>query len=120
MKKVAILINDIKQQYEGLHLSLGVSLNDLDVQMVVFSHEIANMDEAYRDNMEFLEETIEMLDEDAPELLSKIHEAAAAGNAEAIVSPAHTLKGMLSNFCADKAEQAALHSGRLSGYHIHV
>jgi hypothetical protein len=56
MKKVAILINDIKQQYEGLRLSLGVSLTDIDVQMVVFGHEIANMDEAYQDNMEFFDE----------------------------------------------------------------
>jgi hypothetical protein len=56
MKKVAILINDIKQQYEGLRLSLGVSLTDVDVQMVVFGHEIANMDEAYQDNMEFFDE----------------------------------------------------------------
>jgi len=56
MKKVAILINDIKQQYDGLRLSLGVSLNDVDVQMVVFSHEIANLDEAYQDNMQFLDE----------------------------------------------------------------
>ena len=59
-------------------------------------------------DIEFLEETVEMLDEDGPELLSKINEAAASGNAEAIVSPAHTLKVMLSDFCAEKAEQAAL------------
>ena len=56
MKKIAILINDIKQQYEGLRLSLGISLTDSDVQMVVLRHEIANMDEAYQDNMEFFDE----------------------------------------------------------------
>lgn len=56
MKKVAVLIKDIDQQYEGLRLSLGALLADVDVQMVVFNHEIANMDEAYHDNMEFLEE----------------------------------------------------------------
>jgi hypothetical protein len=56
MKKVAVLIKDIDQQYEGLRLCLGAVLDDVDIQMVVFNHEIANMDEAYRDNMEFLEE----------------------------------------------------------------
>lgn len=56
MKKVAVLIKDIDQQYEGLRLSLGALLDDMDIQMVVLNHEIANMDEAYRDNMEFLEE----------------------------------------------------------------
>lgn len=56
MKKIAVLIKDIDQQYEGLRLSLGALLDDVDVQMVVFNHEIANMDEAYQDNMEFLKE----------------------------------------------------------------
>ncbi len=56
MKKVAVLIKDIDQQYEGLRLSLGALLDDVDIQMVVLNHEIANMDEAYHDNMEFLEE----------------------------------------------------------------
>jgi hypothetical protein len=56
MKKVAVLIKDIDQQYEGLRLSLGALLDDVDIQMVVFNHEIANMDEAYQDNMEFFDE----------------------------------------------------------------
>ena len=56
MKKVAVLIKDIEQQYEGLRLSLGALLDDVDIQMVVLNHEIANMDEAYQDNMEFLDE----------------------------------------------------------------
>ncbi|MBC2714363.1 MAG: hypothetical protein HF978_03555 [Desulfobacteraceae bacterium] len=56
MKKVAVLIKDIDQQYEGLLLSLGALLDDVDIQMLVFNHEIANMDEAYQDNMEFLDE----------------------------------------------------------------
>lgn len=56
MKKVAVLIKDIDQQYEGLRLSLGALLDDVDIQMIVLNHEIADMDEAYQDNMEFLEE----------------------------------------------------------------
>jgi hypothetical protein len=56
MKKVAVLIKEVDQQYEGLRLSLGALLDDVDIQMVVLNHEIADMDDAYRDNMEFLDE----------------------------------------------------------------
>ena len=59
------------------------------------------------DDVEFLEETTQMLDDDAPGLLEEIRSAAASGNADALVKPAHTLKGMLSNFCAASAEAAA-------------
>ena len=56
MKKIAVLIKDIDQQYEGLRTSLGLLLEAAEVQMFVLNHEIANMDEAYHDNMEFLDE----------------------------------------------------------------
>ena len=56
MKKVAVLIRDVGPQYEGLRLSLGALLDDVDIQMIVLNHEIENMDEAYHDNMEFLDE----------------------------------------------------------------
>lgn len=56
MKKAVVLIRDIDQQYEGLRTSLGLLLEDTEVVMVVLHHEIADMDEAYRDNMEFLDE----------------------------------------------------------------
>ncbi len=58
-------------------------------------------------DLEFLEETIAMLDEDSPALLDQIHAAANAGDAAALVRPAHALKGMLANFCAERAETAA-------------
>ncbi len=58
-------------------------------------------------DVEFLEETVGMLDEDGPALLEQIRAAAASGDAAALVKPAHTLKGMLANFCADPAESAA-------------
>lgn len=58
-------------------------------------------------DLEFLEETISMLDEDSPDLLCQIQEAAAQVDADAVVGPAHTLKGMLANFCASSAETAA-------------
>lgn len=56
MKKVAVLIKDKSMQYEGLRTSLGLLLEDLDVRMFVLDHEIAVMDEAYSDNLGFLEE----------------------------------------------------------------
>ena len=56
MKKVAVLINDPGQQYEGLRSSLGMLLYATAVQMFVLNQEIANMDEAYHDNMGFLDE----------------------------------------------------------------
>ncbi|RUA00315.1 MAG: hypothetical protein DSY89_06795 [Deltaproteobacteria bacterium] len=56
MKKVAVLIKDVEKQYEGLRTSLGLLLEATEVQMFVLNHEIANMDEAYEDNMGFLDE----------------------------------------------------------------
>ena len=56
MKKVAVLIKDVDKQYEGLRTSLGLLLEATEVQMFVLNHEIANMDEAYHDNMGFLDE----------------------------------------------------------------
>jgi hypothetical protein len=54
--KVALLINNKKQQYEGLRSSLGMLLYSTNVEMYVIDHEIVNMDEAYEDNMGFLDE----------------------------------------------------------------
>jgi hypothetical protein len=54
--KVAVLIKDIDQQYEGLRTSLGLLLEAASVQMYVLGYEIANPDEAYLDNMEFIDE----------------------------------------------------------------
>jgi hypothetical protein len=56
MSKVAVLIRNPDQQYEGLRSSLGMLLYNTDVQMFVLNDEIADMDEAYEDNMGFLDE----------------------------------------------------------------
>ncbi len=56
MKQAAIIIKDPQQQYEGLRTSVGLLLEGMMVQMFVLHHEIENMDEAYRDNMAFLDE----------------------------------------------------------------
>lgn len=56
MKTVAVVIRDRAQQYEGLRTSVGALLDEDKVFMVVLNHEIMDMDEAFRDNMAFLEE----------------------------------------------------------------
>ena len=56
MSKVAVLIKNLEQQYEGLRSSLGMLLYNTEVRMFVINDEIANMDEAYEDNMGFLDE----------------------------------------------------------------
>lgn len=54
--KIAVLIKDKEQQYEGLRTSLGLLLEMAEVQMFVLNDEIADMDEAYSDNMGFIDE----------------------------------------------------------------
>jgi hypothetical protein len=54
-KKVAVLIKDKENIYEGLRSSLGLCLEDHIVSMFVLNHEV-EMTEEYQDNMEFLEE----------------------------------------------------------------
>ncbi len=56
MKSVAVIIKDPAMQYEGLRTSLGLLLEDLQVYMFVLDHDIREMDEAYADNLSFLEE----------------------------------------------------------------
>ncbi|MFH1153306.1 MAG: hypothetical protein V1793_05775 [Pseudomonadota bacterium] len=53
---IAVVVRDVDQQYEALRTSLGLLLEMAAVQMFVLNHEIANMDEAYSENMEFLDE----------------------------------------------------------------
>jgi hypothetical protein len=54
--KIAVLIKDKDQQYEGLRTSLGLLLEMAEVQMFVLNHEISDMNEAYSENMEFIDE----------------------------------------------------------------
>ena len=65
MKKVAVLIRDKEQQYEGLRTSLGLLLESVEVKMFVLDHEVvalANKEsdeeayEEYFDNMEFIDQ----------------------------------------------------------------
>ena len=59
-------------------------------------------------DMEFLAETVEMLEEDGPDLLGQMRSAVDASDCEALAVAAHTYKGMVANFCADSTAEAAL------------
>lgn len=56
----------------------------------------------------FLSETAEMLTSDGPPLLEQLGAAVAAGDAAAVGRLAHTLKGMVSNFCAPSVQTCAM------------
>jgi HPt (histidine-containing phosphotransfer) domain-containing protein len=57
---------------------------------------------------EFLGDTARMLADDAPGLLADVRRAVETGDAPLVGSAAHTLKGMISNFCAPGAQASAL------------
>jgi HPt (histidine-containing phosphotransfer) domain-containing protein len=57
---------------------------------------------------DFLGDTVQMLADDAPGLLADIRRCAEAGDAPGVGRTAHTLKGMISNFCAPGVQSDAL------------
>jgi HPt (histidine-containing phosphotransfer) domain-containing protein len=57
---------------------------------------------------EFLEESLDMLDTDAPTLIGQIHAGIDGNDAEKVRIAAHTIKSMVGNFCATPAFEAAL------------
>jgi protein-histidine pros-kinase len=56
----------------------------------------------------FLAETVEMLQSDGRSLVAGVKTAIAAADAPAVGRAAHTLKGMISNFCAAEVQALAL------------
>ena len=61
-------------------------------------------------DLEFLSEAVEIFNEDSPALLEELQQALLRGDGSALGAAAHTLKGMLGNFCAESAVESA---GRL-------
>lgn len=59
-------------------------------------------------DLAFLAETVQMLEIDGPSLMKQIHQALAAGDAPALGRAAHTLKGMIANFCSPQTQAIAL------------
>ena len=57
---------------------------------------------------EFLGETVEMLVADGPALIQELRQAITASDAAAVGRAAHTLKGMIANFCAASTQATAL------------
>ncbi|MEJ2640260.1 MAG: hypothetical protein P8010_11850 [Desulfosarcinaceae bacterium] len=53
--KVSVLIKEKSKHYEGLRTCLGLLLEDFMVNMIVIGDEI-EVDEAYEDNLEILQE----------------------------------------------------------------
>lgn len=62
---------------------------------------------------EFLGDTVEMLAADGPALLLRIRQAVDARDAAALSRAAHTLKGMIANFCADAPHATAFELERM-------
>src|SRR4051812_14503027 len=64
----------------------------------VFNHK--ELLERIDNDWDFLAETIQMLSTDAPVLIDEIRRCVGSGDAAAVGRAAHSLKGMVSNFCA--------------------
>lgn len=58
-------------------------------------------------DVEFLLETLEVLESEGRELVESLQSAVGSGDAAAAAMTAHTLKGMVSNFCAPSVEEEA-------------
>jgi HPt (histidine-containing phosphotransfer) domain-containing protein len=68
----------------------------------------AELLETVDNDWEFLGDTVQMLAADGPALLGEIRRFGDAGDAQSVGKAAHTLKGMISNFCAPEAQASAL------------
>jgi two-component system, sensor histidine kinase and response regulator len=59
-------------------------------------------------DLEFLAETIQMLQCDGPSVMQEIRDALASGDATSLGRAAHALKGIVSNFCSPQTQAIAL------------
>ena len=58
-------------------------------------------------DLEYLEETVDLLESDGRSLVEQLRAASAASDQDGMARKAHTLKGMVSNFCADSVQRVA-------------
>src|SRR3954468_21950084 len=65
------------------------------------------------DDWDFLAETVSMLSADGPALLREIKRAVDTADAAAVGRTAHTLKGMISNFCSPETLASAFELEKL-------
>jgi len=68
----------------------------------------AELMERVDNDVAFLADTVQMLETDGRALIVELKSAVASGDAPAIGRTAHTLKGMISNFCAPAVQTFAL------------
>ena len=68
----------------------------------------AELMERVDNDVEFLAETVQMLETDGRALWVELKTAVASGEAPAIGRSAHTRKGMISNFCSPAVQSLAL------------
>ena len=68
----------------------------------------AELMERVDSDVEFLADTVQMLETDGRALMVELKTAVASGDAPAIGRVAHTLKGMISNFCSPAVQTLAL------------
>jgi HPt (histidine-containing phosphotransfer) domain-containing protein len=73
----------------------------------------AELLERVDDDWDFLAETVDMLSADGRRLMEEIRRAADAHDAAALGRAAHTLKGMISNFCATAPQASAFEVERI-------
>lgn len=97
--------------YETIE-NVSCAFERTDEQTVVCTHsdhvlDVADLLERVDGDRELLGELVSMFLEDYRSLLSKIHEAVKYGDATSLTKAAHTLKGAVGNFSAERASQAA-------------
>ena len=68
----------------------------------------AKLMEHVDNDVAFLADTVQMLETDGRALMVELQTAVAAGDAPTIGRTAHTLKGMISNFCSPAVQTLAL------------
>ncbi len=99
---------------ERLSLKL-TSVADLDSkpprEMSLIMDQVFNEKELLEEldgDLEFLAESVEILDEDSAKLMEQLKQAFAEQDADTVAKTAHTIKSMVGNFSADPAFNAAL------------
>jgi HPt (histidine-containing phosphotransfer) domain-containing protein len=68
----------------------------------------AELMERVDNDLEFLADTVQMLETDGRALMVELRTAVTSGDAPAVGRTAHTLKGMISNFCSPAVQSLAL------------
>src|SRR4249920_569587 len=68
-------------------------------------------------DLELLQEMVDLFLEEYPHMLKEIGHAITAGDAAALQHAAHTLKGSVSNFAADKATEASFALEKMGRQH---